>query len=55
MLNMDSYCHNNLGNIWIKTITESVSTNALNTACTLNTTLSLTSQNQNVIYKAGGF
>lgn len=54
MLNLDPYYQNNLGNIWIKTITESVSSNAPSTACTPNTVY-IEGQNQIVTYKAGGF
>lgn len=36
-LNVDPYYQNNLGKIWIKTITESVSSNAQSTAYTPNT------------------
>lgn len=55
MLNLNPHCQNNLGNIWIKTITESVSSNSLSTACTLNTAVYIEGQKQIVIYKAGGF
>lgn len=55
MLNLNPHCQNNLGNIWIKTITESVSSNSLSTACTLNTAVYIEGQKQIVIYKASGF
>ena len=55
MLNLDPYYQNNLGNIWIKTITESVSSNAPSTACTPNIAVYIEGQKQIIIYKAGGF
>lgn len=55
MLNLEPYYQNSLGNIWIKTIIESLSNNAPSTACTPNSAVYIEGQNQIVIYKTGGF
>lgn len=52
---LDPYYQNYLGNIWIKTITESVSSNVPSTACTPNTAFYIEGQKEIIIYKVVGF